>query len=506
LGVSLAVATLVILRAFVWVFWEQSHFDSDQAVIGLMAKHIAEARAFPLMFYGQQYMLAVEAWLAAPLFVMFGASVATLKLPLVAINVVCALLLWYILVRDVGLSSLNALVASLFFILPPPVAASRLVEAQGANVEPFLYTLLLWLTRAHPVTFGLIAGVGCMHREFTAYAVVAIVLLEARNRTWATPANLRAKTIVAGEILAVALLVRLLMGHADLFGPGTAGTLPPEALNSQVRHWLSRLCFHPAAIAPNLQWLFQHNLGTLFGWRVEPLSGYVRSGITAGHLWALAALIVIVADAAVSNVFGRSSHLEAPVGHQQGGVPGPSFPAYLVIVGGISLGVYTLLSCEVRDAMLVRYILLALFIPAGVTATLLRSSRPGVTKRIAIAAVLAWAAASWLDNVRVLTEYIRHAPRNEYRQLADLLEQEGIRYGRAPYWTAYHVDFLTGERVVLGSYDRVRITAYEEIVRRHLDESAEVSDGACQPTEDGISFRRWCVRNFSRARHPVAGR
>ena len=61
---SIAVAVaLVLLRALVFVLWEQSHFDADQAIVGLMAKHILEARAFPLYFYGQQYLLGVEALL-----------------------------------------------------------------------------------------------------------------------------------------------------------------------------------------------------------------------------------------------------------------------------------------------------------------------------------------------------------------------------------------------------------------------------------------------------------
>ena len=56
---------LIVFRSAIFVFWPQSYFDSDQAIFGLMAKHIAEGRAFPLFMYGQTYMLAAEAWLAA---------------------------------------------------------------------------------------------------------------------------------------------------------------------------------------------------------------------------------------------------------------------------------------------------------------------------------------------------------------------------------------------------------------------------------------------------------
>jgi len=51
---------IVLLRTAVPLCFEQV-FDSDQAVVGLMAKHLSEFRSFPLFFYGQNYMLAVQA-------------------------------------------------------------------------------------------------------------------------------------------------------------------------------------------------------------------------------------------------------------------------------------------------------------------------------------------------------------------------------------------------------------------------------------------------------------
>ena len=87
------VLLIVLARSLVFVFWEQSYYDSDQAIIGLMAKHLVEGRAFPVFFYGQSYMLGVEAYLAAPVFLVAGVSVATLKFPLLLINLGVALML-----------------------------------------------------------------------------------------------------------------------------------------------------------------------------------------------------------------------------------------------------------------------------------------------------------------------------------------------------------------------------------------------------------------------------
>ena len=83
-AVGIAVA-LVILRSAVPLVTERS-LDSDQAVVGLMAKHASEFRTFPLFFYGQNYMLGVQAWLAAPFFWVGGPTAVMLRLPLLLIN------------------------------------------------------------------------------------------------------------------------------------------------------------------------------------------------------------------------------------------------------------------------------------------------------------------------------------------------------------------------------------------------------------------------------------
>ncbi len=80
IGLFTALAVgLVWFHSLVWIFWEQSHFDSDHAVLGLMAKHLSQGRTLPLVIYGQTYLLGVQAWMAAPLFWLFGPSVAMLR-------------------------------------------------------------------------------------------------------------------------------------------------------------------------------------------------------------------------------------------------------------------------------------------------------------------------------------------------------------------------------------------------------------------------------------------
>jgi len=52
--------------------------------------------------YGQTYLLSVESWLAAPVFLVAGSSVLTLRLPMLAMNVGITLLLLRQLERPVS--------------------------------------------------------------------------------------------------------------------------------------------------------------------------------------------------------------------------------------------------------------------------------------------------------------------------------------------------------------------------------------------------------------------
>ncbi len=60
-------------------------FDSDEAAMGLIARHMAEGRHFPVFLYGQQYMGTGEAILAVPLVRLFGPSPFVLRLPLLLV-------------------------------------------------------------------------------------------------------------------------------------------------------------------------------------------------------------------------------------------------------------------------------------------------------------------------------------------------------------------------------------------------------------------------------------
>src|SRR2546430_15519207 len=95
---ALFIGMLIIVAAarFTILLASQTHVHSDEAIIGLMGKHILEGSYFPFYMYGQPYNAgaAWEAYLAAVAFVFFGIGVVQLKSCIVVLSLVCLYLFY----------------------------------------------------------------------------------------------------------------------------------------------------------------------------------------------------------------------------------------------------------------------------------------------------------------------------------------------------------------------------------------------------------------------------
>src|SRR5437762_8913228 len=69
--VALAVVAALILRLLVLAS-PLGDLDADEAVVGLMGRHIAYAGELPVFYYGQPYLGSLEAFSAAGVFLLIG--------------------------------------------------------------------------------------------------------------------------------------------------------------------------------------------------------------------------------------------------------------------------------------------------------------------------------------------------------------------------------------------------------------------------------------------------
>jgi hypothetical protein len=89
------VAGAVLLR-FLLIRANWPVTNSDEATMGLMARHIAYNGELPTFFYGQYYMGPMEAYLGAVLFHLFGSSTFTLRLGLILLFALFLVTLYYL--------------------------------------------------------------------------------------------------------------------------------------------------------------------------------------------------------------------------------------------------------------------------------------------------------------------------------------------------------------------------------------------------------------------------
>ncbi|KPL74346.1 hypothetical protein ADN00_13675 [Ornatilinea apprima] len=76
--VCVAVALATVWKA-IFLAFEAFPFNSDEAIVALMARHILQG-ARPVFFYGQAYMGSLDAYLAAAGFVLLGEQVMVIRL------------------------------------------------------------------------------------------------------------------------------------------------------------------------------------------------------------------------------------------------------------------------------------------------------------------------------------------------------------------------------------------------------------------------------------------
>ena len=187
-------ATAIVRLAI--LFLSQTHVTSDEAIIGLMAKHISEGRYFPFYFYGISYnaSCAWEAYLAVVPFAVAGVDVVALKIPTVLLSLVC-LVLFYVMTLRLY-SRRVATLAALMFALWPGLLKWHFQPRGYAFYFlfiPALVILFLAIEKENVVRarnfllFGLVCGIAFWSMELLLILILALwLLLLLRRRFSAT--------------------------------------------------------------------------------------------------------------------------------------------------------------------------------------------------------------------------------------------------------------------------------------------------------------------------------
>ena len=135
----------LVLR--IWVLIASQRLSADEAIPGLMARHILYNAELPVFYWGQAYFGAAEAYVVAALFALFGFHAWLVFVPALIASVALIPLVWAI-AEHLGPSPAGAL-AALPVALPTPILSRVLGNAGGGFALGFALQLAALLCLLH---------------------------------------------------------------------------------------------------------------------------------------------------------------------------------------------------------------------------------------------------------------------------------------------------------------------------------------------------------------------
>jgi hypothetical protein len=433
-----------------WILVASGQFSADEAVPGLMARHILMNHELPVFFWGQDYFGSAEAYLIAACMVVANGwpwvVFAPAMLASIALVPLTALLANHLYGKPA------ALIAALPIALPPAVFARELVTSAGGFSLGFglmLATLLLMLKSAEHV---------CNIR----YMMLASLCAGFAIWIW-QPA-----LVALGPILVV-LLLRMRRWHSGRelitgIAPVAIGLIPPLLYNASggwptLTAMLIKSSDTPLAGDTPVEKIVSFGvlLITAFGGGDDSIGGTnliqtcaLMIGATVG--------VVVLAKAHRWRALGIT--LSFAILHTLVAYEGNRYLVPLVLVG-----------C-------------ALF---GVSVSRLHTFRIG-----AVVALLAVGGSNLLTypaTVPLLGGQGLSAVRDTQSAL-EALQQRGLTYGYADYWTAYPLTYLSKERIIVAPgmpfFWRARTDRYPSYTH--------TVDGVAAPDDLFLLVDRRCTR------------
>ncbi len=423
-------------------------FESDEAVVGLMARHITQGKTIPVFYYGQDYMGSLDAILVVGGFALAGDSVEVMR-AVQAVLYLLALVTAYALARVVTGSDRVAAMALLLLAIPTTLGALYTTIALGGYNEIVLLgnlvLLLGWQVTAGGRRegwrwglLGLCAGIGWWVNGaiITACAVVVILGWRVRAyRHWRGVALAGAAFLVGSapwwwynlrhDWAALAFLT----GGFEP-GPGVEPISPAEALIG----------------------LLVLGLPALYGLRGPWEAGFT---VTAGVILAGLVYLLLVTDllaGGYARLRGKTHH-RAQRGCDRRARQEMKSAGWVWLVFGVFTVVFALSSFSDATG---RY-LMPVWVPAaiGVALGLERLRRAGwAIPAVALGLLLAFQAGSVFRATTEptgltpqLVERLR-TPAEYDAPLLDFLAEAGYAHGYAGYWASYRLAFRSGEAVI----------------------------------------------------------
>jgi hypothetical protein len=493
-----AIAAAAIAARLPFLLRADRFFDADEAVEGLMARHLGDHSLF---LWGQRYKGTPEVFLTSAVFRAAGPSVIALKAVTLACFVVFLCLNFRLLERVCSRGI--AWIATAFFIVGPPSLVLWTLSGSAEIVMTMLAGVALLLAVAatlkgsphnagSPYVAAAALGLGLWVQQYILYYVVSLVITAAiMMPEWRAQmlADARSRipswSRVALMILAGVALLYVVLGLIAFFTSGVDGRIAGvriTATHPQKMWWIAGAAlataigigivsiFRTQLIAPGLAFLAGYSpaiIGRIGNRGMGvPIARLDFAGLLAAFPDMKGAMLPILLG------------FRDPLGRQT-----VFMPLVLVILALVAVSYW-----HARHRRLVPFfhvlplVAVAMFFVSGsyIDAQSYRYLMPiyaalpvvyaiGVdaawrTSRAAGAGLLAFMLLLFAS--QQIGWYLRLEPDRASQQAIACLDAAGIRTARAGYWQSYTLTFLTNERVIVSPVDGMdRYAAYSEQTR-----------------------------------------
>ncbi len=440
--------------------------DADEAIVGLMAKHITEGAPWPIFYYGQAYMGSFEAICTALFFKLFGRSNFTLQLTPFLFSLVLIVLI-YNLTR-------------------------RFTDIWGARVAAFLSAvapnaLIIWSTKARGGfielvvigTAALIVAVDLL-REEDPRAKNFIVLGALLGFGWWVNNQIIFFIAPIGLVFLFHFLQKWGVKRAFLHGLLTAGAF----FIGGFPFWYANLFQEPrfssfillsqrAKLKDAFEHLFKffsESLPILFGARNFWSTTDLLPGLTI-----FSALLVLTVVVTVIKLYGLETS------------KGTRTPLLMLLLFCVTMPIIFSASQYGWLTQAPRYLLplySVYFVFIGISTFYLRRTFPkgGTTASFLIVALFAGVHlnSNFASEGGVPGEpFVFGGERvsRDHQELYSWLKQENYSHIQTNYWIGYRVAFETNEEVTFSIFrgpKQVRISRYEQLKPKYYEDSVLV--------------------------------
>jgi 4-amino-4-deoxy-L-arabinose transferase-like glycosyltransferase len=427
LSLSILVAALLKLG----LLWSESiPFNSDEAVIGLMARHILQGER-PVFFYGQAYMGSLDAWLAALSFSLFGESVWAIRFVQIGLYLAFILTSWLIARRffaDPGIANIVAILAA----IPPLLITTYTSATLGGYGEILLLGNLMLL-------IGYEVGRGRWRESWIAWLSLGLI---AGLAFWTLGLAVVFLTAIFIFVLLGTItkkrLVQYLIGLAGFI----VGSLPWWIYNleNQGAAFAVLTQGSPAVSTPASRLLGMLLLGfpALLGIRAPWEPGF-------SPLLMIAPLIFLYAGILIFLIKGN-------VARWPNGAKDSGKLIFLVLIVFIALFVGTQFGLDATGRYFLPLFLPLLLIQAafihfawnwnrflgGIALTVILASHLWLTMR----------AAGSEEKITTQFDPITRFDNQSDQELMEFLYRQGELYGYSNYWVSFRLAFLSREEII----------------------------------------------------------